>query len=734
LFHGNGLGQGKIQMAKRSKAMLTGVISISAVVLIACGGGGSSIKALAGSGAATSVTTTTTTSLPIGATVTTLQVESTGAGTQNAVPLTFGQAFVQGEIGTGESITGTLADGTPLGLQVDAKARHADGSLRHAVISTVLPQLTAGQAQTIKLVKTAAYGSTPPAAALGDLLTAGFSGSVTITIGATVYSVSAEDVLQAPGATKWLNGAHVNEWLVSAPLKTASNVEHPHLTAHFAIRHYVGTNKAKVDVIIENGWAYEPNPQDFTYDVDVVVGGQSVYSKTALTHYHHTRWRKSFWWGTAPLAHIKHNTAYLIASKAVPNYDQSITISDSALTALRASYVASPIEPMGNGIATAYMPTTGGRPDIGLIPGWGAMTILSMDRRAKEVMLGLGDLSGSWPTHYRDKVSGKPISLVDYPHMTLYPASSDSYNSAAGRQEAMPNCTAVCNNPNVPDTAHEPAFNYLPYLLTGDHYYLEELMFYSMWNVGSGNPVYRDFEKGLVYSDQVRAQAWTLRNIADAAYILPDNEPMKAHFSNILTANLAWYNTNYTNNISANPFGVLTNGFAYSYNSETGIAPWQDDFFTSVIGRAAERNFAGALELLQWKAKFPVGRMTAPGYCWILGSNYILNLRPTNASPMYATFADIYQASNSPALLATTCASAGMAAVLQTETATPMVAGAMYGFPTSATGFPANMQPALAYAKDSGIANAAASWAQFSARQMKADYSGEPQFAIIPRN
>lgn len=57
----------------------------------------------------------------------------------------------------------------------------------------------------------------------------------------------------------------------------------------------------------------------------------------------------------------------------------------------------------------------------------------------------------------------------------------------------------------------------------------------------------------------------------------------------------------------------------------------------------------------------------------------------------------------------------------------------MTGYPTSATGFPANMQPALAYAKDSGIANAANAWDIFSLRQLKADYSAEPQFAIVPR-
>ncbi|RJG04344.1 hypothetical protein D3878_10180 [Noviherbaspirillum sedimenti] len=650
------------------------------------------------------------------------------------MPLTFGQVFVQGEVGSSESITGTLADGTPLGLQIDAKASHADGSLRHAVISTVLPQLAAGQSQTIKLVKTAAYTATPSATALADLLNGGFDARVNLTIGGVAYSVSAKDLLQLPNPTKWLVGPSVNEWLVSAPLKTAGGVVHPHLVARFAIRAYAGINKAKVDVIVENGWAYEPNPQDFTYDVQVEVGGQTVYSNNALTHYHHARWRKSFWWGTAPLAHIKHNTAYLIASKAVPNYDQSITISETGLANLKMNFDAASIEPMGNGIATPYMPTTGGRPEIGLIPGWGAMTVLSMDKRAKDVTLGMGDLSGSWPTHYRDKVTGRPISLADYPYMTLNGPSSDSFNPTANRNEALPGCTTVCNNPNVADTAHQPAFNYLPYLLTGEHYYLEELLFYTMWSVGGGHPVYRQLEQGLVASDQVRGQAWTLRNVVDAAYVLPDSDPMKAQFNAILAANLAWFNTTYTTNASANVFGALTNGYAFSYNNETGIAPWQDDFFTSVIGHAAERNFSGAPALLAWKAKFPVGRMADAGFCWVMGSVYTFNMRPTNTSPFFTTYAQVYQATLSAALRATACGSAAMAQQIQLEDpGTPMIAGAMVGYPQSSMGFPANMQPALAYAKDSGIANAATAWSIFNQRQMKPDYSTDPQFAIVPR-
>ncbi|HKK05771.1 MAG TPA: hypothetical protein VKA50_07980, partial [Gammaproteobacteria bacterium] len=63
----------------------------------------------------------------------------------------------------------------------------------------------------------------------------------------------------------------------------------------------------------------------------------------------------------------------------------------------------------------------------------------------------------------------------------------------------------------------------------------------------------------------------------------------------------------------------------------------------------------------------------------------------------------------------------------------------MTGYPGSPTGYPSNLQPALAVAADSGIANAANAWSVFDGRTVKPgtdgtpDYNTDPQFAIVPR-
>lgn len=672
----------------------------------------------------------TTTPAVLGAVVTDLKLESTSAtAAQTNVPVTFAQVFAPGDLQAGVSLAGQMADGSLIPLQMDAKAKHADGSVRHAIFSAVLPSLAVNDVSALNLTRSTAAAPAAAAATPATLLAAGFSASVRVTADGLTYSVAADELLKGTGYQTWLAGPVANEWLVSAPLKTAQGVAHPHLSARFAVRWYGAANKARVDVTVENDWAYEAAPRNFTYDAQILVGGQKVYDKIGMTHYHHARWRKTFWWGEAPQVHIRHNSKYLIASLAVPNYDPSVVVTEANLAALAAQYTGARTEPMGVGLATVSMPDTGAHLDIGILPGWSAMYLLSMDKRAKDVMLGTADLSGSWSAHYRDQKTDRPVSALDYPYMTILGNYGDTRNPATQKYEAFPDCAAAgaCTTPNVHDTAHQPGLAYLPYLITGDYYYLEELQFWAMYDVFSSNPGYRQNIKGLLISDQIRGLAWSLRTLSEAAYISPDQDAIKSHFETFLANSLDWYHATYSGNASANALGIITNGTAIVYAEGTGIAPWQDDFFTSAIGHATELGFTKAAPLLAWKAKFPIGRMTAPGTCWISAAMYQMIVRDTASAPFYSSLAQAFKASGTTALNALACGSAEMAANLQLKV------GEMTGYASSATGYPSNMQPALAYSATVGGQGGRDAWSLFMARAVKPNYGAEPQFAIVPR-
>jgi len=731
-------------------------IAAACATLAACGGGGSDatqnssstqtaalINGSTATGSAAGfltgpITTTVPTPTPqpapatVGATITDVRFENTSSSAaQTNVPVTFGQVFAKGSLLATDKLTGRLDDGTVVPLQIDVKATHDDGSVRHAIISAIVPSIAASKVLTMSLAK---GGTAPTGSVSVDSLTrTGFSASVHAKIGGVDYYASADELLKSGKATNWLAGPVATEWQVSAPLRAANGSEHPHLSARFAIRWYPGANKARVDVVVENDWAYEPSPQNFTYDADVQVGGKSVYSKAGLTHLHHARWRKLFWFnGTEPTVNVKHNTGYLIATGALPNYDQSVVIPEDAISAIQTAWNKSSKDVMGNGLITAYMPTTGAHDDIGLLPKWSATYLLSQDSRMKEVMLRTTDLAGSFSAHYRDKQTGRPVSLADYPYMTINGRSSDTLNPATKKYEAFPICeTAKCDTPYTHDASHQPALAYLPYLVTGDYYYLEELQFWGMWDAFETNPGYRGNIKGIVSSEQVRGQGWSIRTLAEAAYITPDQDSLKRAFNDIVNNNLDWYTETYVTRTSnqqyANTLGIITNGYALGYDNGIGMAPWMDDFFTSAIGHAAEMGFTKANSLLAWKAQFPINRMVGAGACWVDGAMYTLHVRSSESAPFYSTYAEAYANSHAAGFNGLLCGSSQMASFFGVKT------GEMTGYSGVVTGYPSNMQPALAYAANVGGEQGKKAWAAFAARAVKPDYRYGPQFAIVPR-
>lgn len=620
-------------------------------------------------------------------------VRNAGAAKTDAFA-TFGMVFRKGDVPSGKSVTVAGAGA----YQVDAKATHADGSLRHAVISVAFASLGAGESKPLTLAAGAPQSGTPLSAA--DVLKTAFDAVVTVTIAGVPYTASPRDGLAA--AKTWLAGPVCTEWLVTAPLKTVAGLVHPHLHVRYGIRAYQGLKTIRADVSVENDWTYEAAPMGYTYDVKVSVGGVQAYAKTGLAHTHHARWRKVFWWGGDPGLDWKYDRDYLLSTGAFPNFDKSVKVAAAAVSALKTDY-----DPMANGDLSSYMPETGAHEDIGPLPNFAAIWLLTQDPKALANVIANGACGGSFQIHYRNKATDNPVTLDEYPYMTILGNESDTRNPVTGKYESFP---VVANGLEVhnPDDAHQPSIAFVPYLVTGDYWQLEELQFWANWNMILGNPGYRKDKTGLLFWGQNRAQAWSMRTLGHAAYLTPDAHPLKKYFTEKLGNNLAYYNDHYTKNASANAMGYLDGQFPYE---PYGIAPWMDDFFTWTIGYLAQLGFADAQSLAVWKSKFVVGRLTAPGYCWLKASVYSLQVGTADQKP-YASFAEIYTANYASA------ACTGLE---------------MDGYPAEATGYGANMQPALAAAVDANAPGAQAAWDKYETRNPKQDWTTLPEFAVVPR-
>lgn len=486
---------------------------------------------------------------------------------------------------------------------------------------------------------------------------------------------------------------------------------------------------AGATVIVTDGTLFAITKTKATVPLRPIRGDEFI-------HYPFTRWKKTFWWGSAPATHVRHDKKYLIASRAVPNYPLELTGSATKIATNLATMKAN--EDIGqNGMTKAYMGAPGYAPGIGVLPEWQAMYLVNQGPDAKYVMLKQADLLGSWMVHARDYVTDRPISFANWPFATWSPSASDSRNAATGLNERLPLYSVPSHipaNANKADVAHHPDFCFVPYLVTGDHYYMEGLLFqfnFTGLNLNA-HPIYRDGRRCLWMAEgQTRGKAWSFRTAAHARYLIPDTHPNRVDIEYASQQNAEWFNANYADPADSkyNMFGHFWE-LIYSRNGGTknANAPWQNDFVTSAVGRSVELGYEEFLPLLAYASKQVKGRLTSgPDFCWYLASNYNIQYRDTETAPLYTSWAEVYDKTFAATITSKACGSPEFAAAVGEKV------GNMVGYPTDVGGFPANMQPAVAYCATFDMPSGDDAWLVFDSRAEKPDYNLAPQFSIVPR-
>lgn len=475
-------------------------------------------------------------------------------------------------------------------------------------------------------------------------------------------------------------------------------------------------------VVIDGGTLYPILKAYMPLD-RAIQGGEYVHNAR-------TRWKRTVWWNTEPSIHIRHDKHYLINSKVVPNYNPLLT-GDTAFIDAKWAEIQNNSDIGKNGIQKAGMPAQGGSPGIGILPSWTSVYIVNQGEKAKKTMLLQGDLMGSWPVIFREYDTDEPVNLAKWPMVTRTGSGGDSKNLATGFQELLPNASQPSGIPssgNTPDVAHHPDMCFVPYLVTGDHYYMESMLFYMMFLLIQQNPAgsYRAGAKGLFHRDQTRGNAWAMRTLAHNLYLLPDNHGHRANLTYVMASNVEWYNNNFV--VAGAPlFSMFGRLREILYEGNLAVGQFQEDFYTQAIGRAIELGFEEFLPMLRYRNLNVTGRLTSgTDFCWRQATLYALHIRATNGGPEYTSWADAYKASK-PDLVGVACLSPQM------DNAIGWGSNSMHGYPDSTEGYPANFQPAVAYCAMFDLPKAKDAWMVLDARSPKADYNKGAQFGIEPR-
>jgi hypothetical protein len=393
---------------------------------------------------------------------------------------------------------------------------------------------------------------------------------------------------------------------------------------------------------VENCW--DTWAGNIRYDVSFAVAGKEVFSKEAVDHRRLSRWRKVFWTDPGePEVHVAHDLAYMSETGALPNYIRDLPEPRRLQEYEKHLAMDGPrFEIMERGSLTAYMPTTGGRWEIAPYPTWTVWYLLSMDPGRKALVLANGDLAGSWPIHVRARATGEIFLLDQRPEFWLDARGKD-------RPEWKPDRAAPAAGQTKldPDRAHQPSLAYVPYLVTGDFFYMEEASFWanycllSMWD----HPR-RDAEG--ILSGQIRGNAWSLRNIADAGWIVPDGHPALAYFEEKIRNNIAdrirrMYGPPEYNKIGA--WGLRTTQNARIQNpanpSWMVTAPWEEDYLLWSFHHLVELGYAEAARPRDFLLRLRVGALTnAPDFDPMLATPYRMVVGEQDADGQVTVYED----------------------------------------------------------------------------------------------
>ncbi|MBK1658286.1 hypothetical protein [Paracraurococcus ruber] len=572
-----------------------------------------------------------------------LVLEGLEGGSPAATVVVFGQAFRVGDLPRGAGLTARLAaDGRPLPAQLDVQTRHPDGSVRFGVVSLAAPALRPGARAGVMLAVGEAAGGP---LALGTAF-AGRSAVLEVAPaeGGEPWRADLLALAQAVGGRPWQSGPLVTQVRVAAPVPAAAaGSASLRLVADIAAR---ADGSLWVDCWLRNDIAMRPNGGAATYRMRLMLDGrEALRVAEPLRHWQYSGWGRLLGSraggdaaATPPL--VRHDPAYLAETAAVARYDLSTGVDEASLQRM-AQAQAQPAwaQPLGNRGIEQKMGAPGARPDLGQTTMWQAAWLISGDPRAAAHAVDQAEAAGAVPWHFWDPAGGAegrggwmderrwPELWVDGrggrpPRGLLQPFGSGTSNRG-GNWGTIP--------------SHQPNLSYLPFLLTGRRAFLDNLTAQGCWNVLENWPANRGYDEqgpirgiNIVKNRQLRTAAWSMRQVGEAAWIAPDDDPHRAYLREVEAANWGWIRAKLPDwtALQGDVHGyILWTGFGYN----PSISPWQQDYFASTAAASARRGGEDARAILSWMTNFIVGRFhaEAKGLPRHDSVNYTLALFPT---------------------------------------------------------------------------------------------------------
>jgi hypothetical protein len=348
------------------------------------------------------------------------------------------------------------------------------------------------------------------------------------------------------------------------------------------------------------------NPDQPVLAYDAIIGDETI---PIVGHMGNTAWR----WQSSLWPHPLTTGDELYARKLIPRHDGALALGKAGN--LPTVTTAPPLSLCG---FTGAMGATGGRADIGCITGWQAEWLCNPSPDMLTTVLVQGEAAFPW--RFRDVESGAMLDVIK-----KYPQASQHWgNGPSGNPQIY-----VSQGTGVScDTAHSPAAYYLPFMLTGDPYFLEQQQGELAYHFAEipRNP------STVVGSEQVRGIAWSLRTLLNTADATPDDVPSwllpKSIFADELERQRGLLQARQGD-------GWVYRNFAHLIDSygRWQHAWWQHDYATAIAAWASLLHPEWAQQR-DWMVEGIAGRNSpTSGWCHGYPTNYWTNT--TNRNDYY---------------------------------------------------------------------------------------------------
>lgn len=503
----------------------------------------------------------------------------------------------------------------------------------------------------------------------------------------------------------------------ATPFTTQSGAPHSHLVV---VRYVDG-------VVIENPWV--DSTQNFSGHLTVVVDGTTVFDQDNVNFYLHC--------GTAIIrTGFKQFTPVDIRNqvgKLLPNYNNPGTFHSFAPVDLGIN---------GRGYCTYQaMGSTGGRQEIGLIPG-SDLAYAIRGEQWQAARDGSDHFRGC-AACVRDPNTGLPLDPSIWPTVSLLEAHLGYVYGAHGSNPV----TVMSGSPVTPDPAHQPHFGVVPFLATGSDFDMETLLFWASYQGIWNNAAYRQYENFIVSDTQTRGMAWGIATFGYAAKLLAGRHPQAQVYRDALTRTATYY---WTEQLAPgmpqnNMFGVFPE---LPYEDAQGhcraTATWQNAFLASALHLMVQYGFDEFKDWRDSSAALPVN--IAQNMCYQLMSIYCLAVvdpvkyksdsQALAGGEYYTSWNGVmndsmankyndendYGGNGTSPQIGTLCGKLTFNSTV----------GGLFGSSGSFISFAANIQPAIAAAVDAGIPGATDAWTKFQQWSGHIDYTYGAEFNIVP--